>query len=178
MCLKRVILGKPYTNELQKIEKFAEGAASKMYADRKDYFPILVKSFLIDFLSLTVIFLQWILMDYLTNFELSNGLADNFRNFSLMPEHRSDSLSLIFPVNTKCVVKTYGQGGGRVTADHHCILPQNDAFEKTYLLNWIWLSFVLTCQLTYIAYYFVTNLAIHFRQKTRQNRNQNEVHNT
>ena len=131
-------------NSMAKIDLYCEVTAEELFLSKRNYFWLALQSYLVDALSLSVLISTWYLMDHLTKNELWNSIFNGFEILTQLPNERHDELYFIFPHIAKCAVSTYGVGGNKVPYDVICTLSQNDLFEKIFILEWIFLSLMMS----------------------------------
>ena len=63
-------------------------------------------------------------------------IADN-------PLNRSSILSYVFPKQSRCLIPTYGTGGGLQYHNMKCIVASNSITQYIFLIMWFWYAALL-----------------------------------
>ena len=128
---------------LPKLDQYIEVTAEALSLSKRNYYWLALQSYIVDILSFGVLFSTWFLMDHLTKNELSYAPFSDFEILTKLPKERHDELFFTFPHVAKCTVTVYGTGGSTVPRDVICALPQNDFFEKIFIVDWLFLSLMI-----------------------------------
>ena len=110
-----------------------------------------VFSFLTDLLAIGIVLSTLVAMNVLTQYELSHGFLNLVQVWSKLPLERTDGLIETFPPVSRCLVRGFTSRNAKDQNDVLCNLPQNDLFEKAFVLNFAFLLLVLgLCGISWI----------------------------
>ena len=113
-----------------------------LYEGRKTYFSLWLVHCFTDLMALGIVVTQWRLMDLFTKNELYNGLFNAFEVLAAVPQERKDPLIFIFPYLATCTVEGWSRTTNYHTDTFTCVLPQNDGYEKLFVINYLFLLVV------------------------------------
>jgi len=92
-------------------------------------------------------------------------------------EDRTDIMSRVFPIITKCTFHKYGPTGTIQTFDGMCLLPQNILNEKMFVFLWFWFWFIAIISILNIVYRILIITIPFFRLVLLKSRTDRFSHN-
>ena len=102
-----------------------------------------LKMLFVDFVYLSVAGINAYAIDLFVGGEFSTYGVDVVKFLMADSSQRSDPLSQVFPIVTKCNFRKYGPSGTIEKHDAMCVLPLNLINQRIYVLIWFWLVLLI-----------------------------------
>ncbi|XP_034230811.1 innexin inx2-like [Thrips palmi] len=97
-----------------------------------------LRFFMCEILNFVNVVGQIYFMDMFLDGEFSTYGSDVVKFTMMEPGERSDPMSRVFPIVTKCTFHYFGASGSAQTLDGLCVLSLNIVNEKIYVFLWFW----------------------------------------
>ncbi|KAE9521626.1 hypothetical protein AGLY_017994 [Aphis glycines] len=111
-----------------------------------------IRFFFCEILNLCNVLLQIYFIDYFLEGEFSMYGYNVLVMTEMKTEDRTDIMSRVFPIITKCTFHKYGPTGTIQKFDGMCLLPQNILNEKVFVFLWFWFWFIAIISVLNILY--------------------------